>query len=148
MDIRRLITTVDTHTAGEPTRIITAGLPPLPGATMAEKRDFFKTHLDDVRLWLTQEPRGHSAMHVAVLTPPTQPQADAAALNYQAGASIAARLHPGKLTVPRTMFLELPFGAAVLKGQNAEFLTRLNAGLSAIRADGTFERINKSWMEQ
>ncbi len=80
MDIIRLITTVDTHTAGEPTRIVTAGLPPLPGATMAEKRQFFATHFDDVRRFLTQEPRGHSAMHVAVLTPPTHPEADAAAL--------------------------------------------------------------------
>ena len=41
------------------------------------------------------------------------------------------------------MFWELPFGAAVLKGQNAEFLTKLNTGLAAIRADGTWDRINK-----
>lgn len=75
-------------------------------------------------------------------------EADAAALNYQTGALLAARLHPGRLTVPRTMFLELPFGAAVLKGRNADFLTRLNAGLAAIRADGTWERINKGWMGQ
>jgi ABC-type amino acid transport substrate-binding protein len=75
-------------------------------------------------------------------------EADAAALNYQAGARLASRLHPGKLTVPRTMFWELPFGAAVLKGQNAEFLTRLNAGLAAIRADGTWDRINNSWIGQ
>lgn len=74
--------------------------------------------------------------------------ADAAALNYQTGALLAARLHPGKLTVPRTMFLELPFGAAVLKRQNAEFLSRFNSGLRAIRADGTWDRINKNWMGQ
>ncbi|GAB4441419.1 MAG: proline racemase [Anaerolineae bacterium] len=80
MDAIRLIYTVDTHTAGEPTRIVTAGLPPLPGATMASKRDYFATHLDGVRRFLTQEPRGHSAMHVAVLTPPTRPEADAAGL--------------------------------------------------------------------
>lgn len=80
MEITRLIQTVDTHTAGEPTRIITSGLPPLPGATMEEKRQFFAARLDHVRRFLTQEPRGHSAMHLAVLTPPTQPQADAAAL--------------------------------------------------------------------
>lgn len=80
MKVKRLIQTVDTHTAGEPTRIITGGLPPLPGRTMEEKRQFFATNLDHVRRFLTQEPRGHSAMHVAVLTPPTHPQAGAAAL--------------------------------------------------------------------
>jgi proline racemase len=80
MDVIHLITTVDTHTAGEPTRIVTAGLPELRGASMADKRDYFEAHLDHVRRFLTQEPRGHSAMHVAVLTSPTQPQADIAGL--------------------------------------------------------------------
>jgi ABC-type amino acid transport substrate-binding protein len=72
--------------------------------------------------------------------------ADAAALNYQAGASIAAQLYPDRLTIPRSMFVELPLAAAVLKGQNAEFLGRLNAGVAAIRVDGTWERINGSWV--
>lgn len=80
MKVKRLIQTVDTHTAGEPTRIITGGLPPLPGQTMEEKRQYFAANLDHVRRFLTQEPRGHSAMHMAVLTTPTHPQADAAAL--------------------------------------------------------------------
>lgn len=80
MNVTRLITTVDTHTAGQPTRIITSGLPPLPGASMAEKRQFFSDHLDGVRRFLTQEPRGHSTMHVAVLTTPTRPEAGIAAL--------------------------------------------------------------------
>jgi proline racemase len=80
MEFTRLIQTIDTHTAGEPTRIVTSGLPPLPGTTMAEKRQFFASNLDYVRTFLTQEPRGHSAMHVAVLTTPTHPDADAAGL--------------------------------------------------------------------
>ena len=72
--------------------------------------------------------------------------ADAAALNYQAGALFAERLYPGKLTIPRSMFLGLPLAAAVLKGQNAAFLARLNAGLTAIRSDGSWHRLNESWM--
>jgi polar amino acid transport system substrate-binding protein len=74
--------------------------------------------------------------------------ADAAALNVQAGAMIAAKLYPGRVTVAKTMFLELPLAAAVAKGQSADFVKRLNAGLKAIRGDGTFERINKSWIGQ
>lgn len=74
--------------------------------------------------------------------------ADAAALNVQAGAMIANKLYPGKVVAAERMFLELPFSAAVLKGQNAEFLARFNKGLAEIRADGTFERINKSWIGQ
>jgi len=75
-------------------------------------------------------------------------KADAAALNFQAGAMIANKMYPGKVHVPNKMFLILPFSAAVLKGQNAEFLTRFNKGLAEIRADGTFERIEKSWIGQ
>ncbi len=41
MQTSRWITTVDTHTDGEPTRIITGGLPPLRGATMLERLDDF-----------------------------------------------------------------------------------------------------------
>jgi polar amino acid transport system substrate-binding protein len=71
-------------------------------------------------------------------------EADAAALNYQAGTSIAGQLYPGRLTIPRSTFLELPLAAAVLKGQNAEFLARLNAGLAAVRVDGTWDRITRA----
>lgn len=75
-------------------------------------------------------------------------EADAAALNHQAGAMLAQRLYPGKITVPHTMFLELPFGTAVAKGQQAELLAKLNVGLAAIRADGAWERINADWMRR
>ena len=34
----RMFTAVDTHTEGEATRIVTGGMPAVPGATMAEKR--------------------------------------------------------------------------------------------------------------
>ena len=80
MEFTRLIHTIDTHTAGEPTRVITSGLPPLMGTTMEEKRRYFELNFDHIRRFLTQEPRGHSAMHVAILTPPTHPEADVAAL--------------------------------------------------------------------
>jgi trans-L-3-hydroxyproline dehydratase len=54
-----VITTINTHTAGEPLRIITAGLPPLPGDTILEKRCYMQEHLDYIRKALMWEPRGH-----------------------------------------------------------------------------------------
>jgi polar amino acid transport system substrate-binding protein len=74
--------------------------------------------------------------------------ADAAALNYQAGAIIASRLYPGQLTLPHNMFQEIPLAVAVPKGQRSEFLARLNMGLDAIRSDGTWQQINKRWTGQ
>ncbi len=70
------LVTVDSHTAGEPTRLVVGGLPPLPGATMAEKRAYFMEHLDHVRLLLTREPRGHRDMLAAAVTEPCTPGAD------------------------------------------------------------------------
>jgi proline racemase len=59
-----------------PTRVITGGLGPLPGATMQERRLYFEAHLDHLRLMLMREPRGHSAMSGAFLQPATRPDAD------------------------------------------------------------------------
>jgi len=59
--------TIDMHTGGEPLRVITAGLPPLPGATVLEKRQWFRENLDHVRTALMWEPRGHADMYGAVL---------------------------------------------------------------------------------
>lgn len=73
-------------------------------------------------------------------------EAVAAALNHQTGAILAQRLHPGRIKVPTAMFLELPFGAAVLKGHQVELVSSLNKALAAVRADGTWYRINARWL--
>jgi polar amino acid transport system substrate-binding protein len=71
--------------------------------------------------------------------------AEAAALGFHVGISIANRLYPGQVTLPKTMFTELPFAVAVKKGQTQQFLSQLNTGISAIRSDGTWQQINDSW---
>lgn len=76
MRFNRIFTTIDAHAAGEPLRIIAAGAPPLPGATILERRRFMAEHYDDVRRTLLFEPRGHADMYGAVLTPPVTPGAD------------------------------------------------------------------------
>jgi trans-L-3-hydroxyproline dehydratase len=76
MRFERIISTIDAHAAGEPLRIITAGLPPLPGATVLERRRYMAEHHDDVRRTLLFEPRGHADMYGAVLTPPVTEGAD------------------------------------------------------------------------
>lgn len=67
------IQTLDSHTAGEPTRLVVGGLPAIPGSSMAEKRLFFQEHLDDIRRLLNQEPRGNADLLTAVLTEPASP---------------------------------------------------------------------------
>ena len=77
MNIKKMVTTVDAHTAGEPTRIVTGGIPHIPGKTMAEKKKWTQIHLDDLRKMLMWEPRGHADMFGAILTEPVSPGADA-----------------------------------------------------------------------
>jgi proline racemase len=72
----RVLGTIDFHTAGIGMRLLTSGLPRLPGRTMAEKRRWFEEHLDAVRTGLCLEPRGHRALLIAVMTEPVTPTAD------------------------------------------------------------------------
>ncbi|WP_411139574.1 proline racemase family protein [Streptomyces sp. x-80] len=76
MRSNRIFHAVDSHTEGMPTRVITGGVGVIPGDTMSARRRYFIDHLDHLRTFLMNEPRGHSAMSGAILQPPTRPDAD------------------------------------------------------------------------
>jgi proline racemase len=71
-----LIETVDYHTAGEPFRIVTGGVDPLPGQRILDKRRYALDHLDHVRRLLVYEPRGHADMYGCFVTEPEDDDAD------------------------------------------------------------------------
>jgi proline racemase len=70
------ITTIDAHAAGEPLRIITSGISPIPGETILAKRRYAREHLDHIRRALMFEPRGHADMYGCILTDPVSHDAD------------------------------------------------------------------------
>jgi proline racemase len=72
----RYFAAVDSHTEGMPTRVVTGGVGPIPGATMLERKLHFEASMDDLRLLLMREPRGHGAMSGAILQPPLREDAD------------------------------------------------------------------------
>jgi len=72
-------------------------------------------------------------------------KADAAALNSHVGGRIADKLYPGKVNVASRMFLEVPLAVAVKKGTQAAFIQELDKGLAAVRADGTWDAVNRRW---
>jgi proline racemase/trans-L-3-hydroxyproline dehydratase len=74
----REVTTTDYHTAGEPFRIVTSGVPDIPGATVAERRLRAprEAAVDAVRRLLCHEPRGHADMYGCFLVPPDDGGAD------------------------------------------------------------------------
>jgi proline racemase len=72
------IDATDYHTAGEPFRIVTAGAPEIPGASVRERREYAvrTEEVDRVRRLLCHEPRGHADMYGCFLVPPDDEGAD------------------------------------------------------------------------
>jgi proline racemase/trans-L-3-hydroxyproline dehydratase len=79
---------VDTHTAGEPTRVVVSGVPFLHGS-MAEKRRQLQEEYDHIRTTLMLEPRGHADMFGAILMAPTHPEADLGVVFMDTGGYLA-----------------------------------------------------------
>ncbi|HMG49083.1 MAG TPA: proline racemase family protein [Inquilinus sp.] len=73
-------TVTDMHTAGEPVRIFTGGVPELRGATLLEKRRDAMANHDAVRRHLMFEPRGHREMYGVWPTAASHPGAALAVL--------------------------------------------------------------------
>ncbi len=61
---------IDSHTGGEPTRIIIDGGPPLGGVTVADRRDSFRKHHDSFRSAVVHEPRGSDVLVGGLLCKP------------------------------------------------------------------------------
>jgi 4-hydroxyproline epimerase len=75
--MRRLVRIIDTHTGGEPTRLVIGGFPELGRGTMAERRDRLAREHDEWRAATVLEPRGSDVVVGALLCEPVA--ADAAA---------------------------------------------------------------------
>jgi 4-hydroxyproline epimerase len=71
-DLPQKIRVIDSHTAGEPTRVVCGRELEPAGSTMAEKRLHFATHLDWLRTATVCEPRGHEALVGALLCEPCE----------------------------------------------------------------------------
>lgn len=76
MQVSRMITTVEAHAEGEPGRVITGGMPHIPGTSVYEKMRWMRENTDDIRLLMLREPRGHPALCCNVIVPPCDPAAD------------------------------------------------------------------------
>jgi len=89
----RVVETVDTHTLGEPTRIVLSGFPALRGKTLKERSsDMLRRHMDVVRS-LMWEPRGHVVMFGAVVTPPVSRGADLGLVFMDGGGAVDMCVH-------------------------------------------------------
>ncbi len=69
----RRVRVVDSHTAGEPTRVVVDGMPPLGDGSLAVRRERFLREHDDFRRAVVTEPRGSDVLVGALLLPPDHP---------------------------------------------------------------------------
>jgi 4-hydroxyproline epimerase len=77
-----LLRVVDSHTEGEPTRVVVEGWPEPAGATMLERRADLSRRVDHLRSATVCEPRGHDAMVGALLTTPVNPDSAAGVIFF------------------------------------------------------------------
>ena len=76
VSFQRTIETIDSHTEGNPTRVIVGGVPVPPGDTVLERRAWLAANDDGLRRMLNFEPRGSGLMCSVLLMPAITPAAD------------------------------------------------------------------------
>lgn len=76
------IRVLDSHTGGEPTRLVLEGFPDLGNGTMAERLEILKTEYDRYREAVILEPRGNDVLVGALLCKPQNPKATAGVIFF------------------------------------------------------------------
>jgi len=121
----RRIRVIDTHTGGEPTRVVMAGGPDLEGGSMRERRARFRERFDDLRSAIINEPRGSDVMIGALVCEPVDPTCAAGVIYFNnAGylnmcghgtiGVVVALAHAGRLG-PGEHRLETPVGVVTVR---------------------------------
>ena len=73
---------IDSHTGGEPTRMVYEGFPDLDGDSIQDKLEFFQQNFDHLRQSIILEPRGNDVLVGALLLPATNPKAVAGVIFF------------------------------------------------------------------
>ncbi len=82
MKLQSLATVIDSHTGGEPTRVVVDGGPELGNGPMADQLKRFQTDHDGFRRAIMLEPRGSDVLVGAILRPPNDPAHTAGVLFF------------------------------------------------------------------
>ncbi len=124
---------IDSHTEGEPTRVVIDGGPPLGNAPFSERLRLFREQYDHFRSAIVNEPRGSDAVVGALLCEPTDPSCSAGVIFFNnvgylgmcghGTIGLAVTLaHLGKIR-PGIHRIETPVGIVEAQLHNAEKVT-------------------------
>jgi 4-hydroxyproline epimerase len=78
----RSVQVVDSHTEGEPTRVVIAGGPALGNGPLVERLERFRAEFDGFRSGVVCEPRGSEVVVGALLLEPVEPESAAAVIFF------------------------------------------------------------------
>lgn len=130
MPFKRTIHAIDTH-AGEPMRVITGGVPNVPGKTVYEKMVWLRENDDQLRQLMLREPRGYPPLCCNIIVPPCHPDADA---GYVIMEQVEYPVMSGGNTISvATVLLEM--GMLPMKEPVTELVLEAPAGLIRISAE-------------
>ena len=130
MAFKRMIHAVETH-AGEPMRVITGGVPNIPGNSVYEQMLYLREHDDQLRKLMLREPRGYPPLCCNLIVPAKHPDADA---GYIIMEQVEYPVMSGGNTISvATVLLET--GLLPMKEPVTELTLEAPAGLIGIRAE-------------
>jgi 4-hydroxyproline epimerase len=148
----RRVDVIDSHTGGEPTRVVMAGGPDLGGGSMVKRLDHFRSAHDNFRSAVVNEPRGSDVCVGALLCEPVNPASAAGVIFFNnvgylgmcghgAIGLITTLAHAGRLR-PGRHRLETPVGEVAATLDEAGAVTIVNvpsyrtANAVAVEVDG------------
>lgn len=130
MAFRRTIHAVDTH-AGTPMRVITGGVPHIPGNSVHDKMKWLEENDDQLRKLMLREPRGYPAHCCNIIVPPSHPEANA---GYIIMEQIEYPVMSGGNTISVVTVL-LEMGMLPMQEPVTELVLEAPAGLIRVRAE-------------
>jgi 4-hydroxyproline epimerase len=143
------IRVIDSHTAGEPTRVVVSGGPDLGPGSLLERRDWLRKHHDHYRSAIVNEPRGSDVLVGAYLCEPTDPSCTAGVIFFNnvgylgmcghGTMGVAVTLaHLGRIG-PGTHRLETPVGVVSFEYDGSNRVAIENVASKRIQANLQFE---------
>lgn len=130
MTFKRMIHAVETH-SGEPMRVITGGVPNIPGDTVYDQMVWLRENDDQIRMLMLREPRGYPPLCCNLIVPAKHPDA---AAGYIIMEQVEYPVMSGGNTIAvATVLLET--GMIPMQEPVTEFKLEAPAGLIAIRAE-------------
>ena len=134
---QKRIHVIDSHTGGEPTRVVIDGGPPLGNGPLSERLQIFRRDYDHFRSAIVNEPRGADAMVGALLCEPTDPSYSAGVIFFNnvgylnmcghGTIGLAVTLEYLGRIAPGIHLIETPVGIVrvYLKGKGEVFVTNV-----------------------